>query len=192
VHSTNQHSQSRARSRSTSALQPTSILYIIISLIMDNIQHLLTQQPATTKRMSGNESRRSRVTPTNSSNITTSASKATSWNPFLYRFSHHFSREAPAIIFLLHITSSLLFPAEFFTVWSTHMAFGFLLFRVPGRRVAGWCPFPFYFAIPFSLFFFCFFVIFGFRLEIYITRSTMCVLEKRRSVCEREREGRVG
>jgi hypothetical protein len=165
---------------------------------MDNIQHLLTQQPATTKRKSGNESRRSRVTPTNSSNITTSASKATSWNPFLYRFSHHFSREAPAIIFLLHITSSLLFPAEFFTVWSTHMAFGFLLFRVPGRRVAGWCPFPFYLAIPFYpffflffFFFFCFFVIFGFRLEIYITRSTMCVLEKRRSVCEREREGRV-
>jgi hypothetical protein len=112
VHSTHQHSQSRARSRSTSALQPTSIPYIIISLIMDNIQHLLTQQPATTKRKSGNESRRSRVTPTNSSNITTSASKATSWNPFLYRFSHHFSREAPAIIFLLHITSSLLFQAS--------------------------------------------------------------------------------
>jgi hypothetical protein len=181
VHSTHQHSHSRARSRSTSALQPTSILYIIISLIMDNIQHLLTQQPATTKRKSGNESRRSRVTPTNSSNITTSASKATSWNPFLYRFSHHFSREAPAIIFLLHITSSLLFPAEFFTVWSTHMAFGFLLFLMPGRRVTGWCPFPFLFCYSIFPFFFCFFVIFGFRLEIYITRSTMCVLEKRRS-----------
>lgn len=150
MHSTHQHSQSRGRS--SYALQPTSILYIVISLIMDNIQHLLTQQPATTKRKTGNESRTSRGTPTNLSNITTSASKATSWNPFLYRFARHFSREAPAIIFPLHITTlcyirrsshGLIYPHGFWlpfvsdtgkaSYWVVSFSFSFsiLLFHFP-------------------------------------------------------------
>lgn len=133
-----------------------------------HLQHHLTQQPAITNKKTGNESRRHGRRPT-PSNITTSASKATSWNHF-YRFSHFSGRACDHFSFLHYISA---ISVGVLTVWSTHIDLGFLCSGL-GRRLLG-----FFSSRSRSLFSFSFLLfIFGFRLEIYITRSMMCAFER--------------
>ena len=116
------------------------------------LQHHLTQQPAiTNKKTTGNESRRHGRRPT-PSNITTSASKAISWNHFLLVLS--FFGSGLRSFFLLHYISAI--SGGVLTVWSTHIDLGFLCSGL-GRRLLGFfflvLVLVLYFPFPFSFLF---------------------------------------
>jgi hypothetical protein len=88
-----------------------------------------------------------------------------------YQFSH-FLGNGLRSFFLLHYISAI--SGGVLTVWSTHIDLGFLCSGL-GRRLLGS-----YLSRSRSLFSLSFLLfIFGFRLEIYITRSMMCAFERR-------------
>ena len=181
MHSTHQHSQSRGRS--TSALQPTGIL---TSSSTSNIDISSIPRSSLRSPRRGLDTKIGEVEEDRQHhNITTSqlsANKAISWNHHSYRSSYFPGRGLRSFLFS-YIIISLLFSGGVLTVWFTHIDFlGFHLFSGPGKaNPKGRCFFfSFFKHLLFS--FYCSFLlsIFGFQLEIYITRSTMCVLERGR------------